>query len=256
MRWRSAHGRQVAATRPRLAIAAASDLQTVLPEHRARLRARRVRASVSGVVRVVRKLLRADPERRALRRLPLGRRRLPEAAARRPAWPIAPRCRCTPPAIWSIWTRREIGHRSQPRPAALTDARVRRIAIANPKLRALRPRRAWRRCAARGSTTRCKAKLVMGENISQTAQLVESGNADVGPAVPVARARARPEAPRAPTPRFPPALHPPIEQAAVVVKRVARTRPGARAFVAYPAPRPRPARRLERFGFAVPSPGR
>ena len=73
-----------------------------------------------------------------------------------------------------------LGHRRQRAACAgLTDARVKRIAIANPKFApygraaeaALRYEKVYD--AVRG-------KLVLGENISQTAQLVDSGNASVG----------------------------------------------------------------------------
>ena len=189
----------------RLAIAAASDLQTVLPEI-----VRGVRADAAGrgggVVRIVGNLLRADPERCAVRRVPVGRRRLPAAAGRRPGCADAvhaaglrdrPPGACGRAATSSIDLARGL--------AALTDA-------AGPRtwrspIRSTRPMggRPWRRCAARGSTTRCRRKLVMGESLAQTAQLVESGNADVGLLVAVARARPHAARPRAPTPKSPPA---------------------------------------------------
>ena len=78
-----------------------------------------------------------------------------------------------------IWARRETKLDLSRGLAALTDARVRHVAIANPKyapygraaVAALRSARLY---------DALQPKLVMGESLAQAAQLVESGNADVG----------------------------------------------------------------------------
>src|SRR5438270_1183070 len=63
--------------------------------------------------------------------------------------------------------------------AVLTDPTVRKIAIANPK-HAPYGRAAVAAMTKQGIYDKITDKLVFGENISQTAQFVESGNADVG----------------------------------------------------------------------------
>src|SRR6266478_5490377 len=63
--------------------------------------------------------------------------------------------------------------------AVLTDPSVRKIAIANPK-HAPYGRAAVAAMTKQGIYEKITDKLVFGENISQTAQFVESGNADVG----------------------------------------------------------------------------
>lgn len=61
----------------------------------------------------------------------------------------------------------------------LTSAKVRKIAIANPK-HAPYGRAAEAAMRTAGVYAVAQPKLVMGENISQTAQFVQTGNADVG----------------------------------------------------------------------------
>jgi molybdate transport system substrate-binding protein len=61
----------------------------------------------------------------------------------------------------------------------LGDARVRKIAIANPK-HAPYGRAAVAAMKSAGVFEKAEAKLVLGENISQAAQFVQTGNADVG----------------------------------------------------------------------------
>ncbi len=61
----------------------------------------------------------------------------------------------------------------------LADARVRKIAIANPK-HAPYGRAAVAAMRAAGVYSTAEPKLVLGENISQTFQFVQTGNADAG----------------------------------------------------------------------------
>jgi molybdate transport system substrate-binding protein len=144
-----------------------------------------------------------------------------------------------------LWTRKDSGVDISGGLRSLTDARVVRIAIANPKYApygraaeaALRHEKIYD--AVRG-------KLVLGENISQTAQLVDSGNASVGIIAlslavgPALRARGTYS-------EIPAMAHPPIEQAAVIVSASAR-KPLAREFLAY-LKRPDISEHLHRFGF-------
>jgi molybdate transport system substrate-binding protein len=111
--------------------------------------------------------------------------------------------------------------------AALDSPAVKRIAIANPT-HAPYGRAAVAAFKSAGIYDRVKDKLVLGENISQTAQFVQSGNADAGI---IALSLAL-----APTMRndgryflIPPASYPPIRQA-VVLLRQARDKAAARRF--------------------------
>jgi len=147
-----------------------------------------------------------------------------------------------------VWARREAKLDLSRGLAALTDARVRHVALANPKyapygraaVAALRSARLY---------DALQPKLVMGESVAQAAQLVESGNADVGvlsrslvlgPALKAEGTYAD----------VPSALHPPIDQAAIVI-RASRDAALARAFVAY-LRGAEAGRHLERFGFSRP----
>src|SRR5436190_5364363 len=78
-----------------------------------------------------------------------------------------------------VWARRESKIDLSRGLAALTDARVRRVAIANPKY-APYGRAAVAALRDAGVYDAVQPKLVMGESLTQTAQLVESGNAEVG----------------------------------------------------------------------------
>jgi molybdate transport system substrate-binding protein len=144
-----------------------------------------------------------------------------------------------------LWTRNESGIDVTRGLSILKDARVKRIAVANAKL-------APYGRAAEAALRREKLydvvhdKLVRGDNISQTAQLVDSGNADVGI---IALSLALSPALRASGHYFeiPEWAHPPIEQAAVVVA-AAKNKDLAHQLLAY-LKRPEVARMLHQFGF-------
>src|SRR5260370_7140897 len=89
---------------------------------------------------------------------------------------------------------------------ALLDARVKKIAIANPE-HAPYGRAAVAALQNAGIYESVKAKLVYGENISQAAQFVQSGNAQAGiSAILLALSPSMPDA----TPReIPTQSHPP-----------------------------------------------
>jgi molybdate transport system substrate-binding protein len=78
-----------------------------------------------------------------------------------------------------LWTRSDSGLDVRKGLAMLRDPRVRRIAVANPDL-APYGRAAVAALKTAGVYDQVKDKLVFGENISQTAQMAQSGNADVG----------------------------------------------------------------------------
>jgi molybdate transport system substrate-binding protein len=100
--------------------------------------------------------------------------------------------------------------------AVLAEPAVRKIAIANPQ-HAPYGRAAVAALRSAGIYDKVEGKFVFGENISQTAQFVESGNADAGLIAlslaisPVMKTRGR-------YVEIPQSAYPPIEQAAIVVK--------------------------------------
>ncbi len=114
-----------------------------------------------------------------------------------------------------LWTRRDSGIDVSRGLAILADGRVRRIAIANPA-HAPYGRAAVAAIRHAGLYDRIQAKLVLGENVSQTAQFVQSGNADVGlVALALALSPALKEA--GSYSEIPSEFYGPIEQTAVVI---------------------------------------
>jgi molybdate transport system substrate-binding protein len=100
--------------------------------------------------------------------------------------------------------------------AVLTDPSIGKIAIANPQ-HAPYGRAAVAALHSAKLYDRVSPKFVQGENISQTAQFVQSGNADIGIiALSLAKGPAMSSAGRYYV--IPSDLYPPIEQAAVVLK--------------------------------------
>jgi molybdate transport system substrate-binding protein len=147
-----------------------------------------------------------------------------------------------------LWARREVAIDLGRGFAALTDGRVRRVAIANPKY-APYGRAAVAALRNAGLYDALQPKLVMGESLAQAAQLVESGNADVGVLSRslVLGAALQTEGIYAELRR---ASYPPIEQAAIVVT-TSRDPALARAFVAF-LRRSEATQQFERFGFSLP----
>jgi len=115
-----------------------------------------------------------------------------------------------------LWTRRD-AHLPPPSLELLRDARLKRLAIANPE-RAPYGRAAVEALRKLGVYDALKPRLATAENIAQAAQFVDSGNADAGLISLTA----------AMTPRLraigsyfviPHELYAPIEQGAVIVSR-------------------------------------
>lgn len=132
---------------------------------------------------------------------------------------------------------------------ALLDPSVRRIAIANPE-HAPYGRAAVAALRSAGLYDRLQPKLVLGENISQAAQFVQSGNAEAGIlALSIALTPALTEA--GTYVAIPAASYPPIEQAAVVVS-TSRNKDAARDFIRF-LKQPAIVTLMERFGFEIPS---
>ena len=130
---------------------------------------------------------------------------------------------------------------------ALLDARIHKIAIANPAL-APYGQAAVSALQKAGIYEQVKAKLVYGENISQAAQFVQSGNAQAGI---IAHSLAlSPGMEEGKMWEIPAKMHPPIEQDAVVL-RSAKNKAAAIEFMSFVKSDAGRAI-LEKHGFAVP----
>jgi molybdate transport system substrate-binding protein len=151
-----------------------------------------------------------------------------------------------------LWTRNDSGLDVTRGLRVLTDARVRRVAIAH-QTRAPYGRAAVAALRSAKVYDRVQPKFVQAENIAQTAQLADSGNADVaiiayslalGPALRASGTYAL----------IPDSAHPPIEQGAILISATKR-RAAAERFMAY-MKTPEAQATLRRFGFATAAPQR
>jgi molybdate transport system substrate-binding protein len=132
--------------------------------------------------------------------------------------------------------------------ADLADPSVRKIAIANPKHapygkraeEALRSSKLWEKV---------ESKLVFGENIAQTAQYVQSGNADIG-IIALALALNKELAAKGGYALVPDNLHQPLEQGFIVTKR-AEGNPLAKAFADHMGSL-EARRTMVKYGFILP----
>ncbi len=131
----------------------------------------------------------------------------------------------------------------------LLEPDVRKIAIANP-VHAPYGKAAMAALQHDHSYERVKDKIVLGENVSQTFELVHSGNADVGiVALSLAMAPKAKDAGRFFV--IPTSSYPPLRQGAIVVK-ASQHKDAAKAFLEY-LKRPDVVALLEQYGFQVPS---
>src|SRR5262245_30489521 len=147
-----------------------------------------------------------------------------------------------------LWTRKDSGIDVGRGLSVLTDSRVRRIALANPE-HAPYGRAAVAALRHEGLYEQVKGKFVLGESISQTAQFAQSGNATVG-LLALSSALA-PALKNAGTyVEMPADLHPPIEQAAVVVA-ASRQKALAQQFVDA-LKKPAVAQIFKAYGFEIP----
>jgi molybdate transport system substrate-binding protein len=152
-----------------------------------------------------------------------------------------------------LWARKNAGIDVSRGLKGLLDSRVTRIAIANPRF-APYGRAAEAALRHEQIYDAVRSKLVLGDSISQTAQLVDSGNAEVGI---IALSLALGPALRASGTytEIPATSHPPIDQAVVIVS-ASKNRALAREFLAF-VRRPEIAQHLHGFGFTMPpSPAR
>lgn len=128
----------------------------------------------------------------------------------------------------------------------LLDSRVHKIAIANPE-HAPYGRAAVSALQAAGLYDQLKSKLVLGENISQAAQFVQSGNAQAGLlAASLTSAPAMKDGRRWEVPAN---LYPQVEQS-VVILAASPDKPAARAFLAF-LTSAAARTTFERFGFSL-----
>ena len=132
--------------------------------------------------------------------------------------------------------------------ASLTDPKITRIAIANPK-HAPYGKRAEEALRASGLWEKVEPKLVYGENIAQTAQFVQTGNAEVG-IIALALAINPELANKGGYYLIPDKLYEPLEQGYVITRRAAGNQL-AHAFARFMASRE--ARSImTRYGFVLP----
>ncbi len=127
-----------------------------------------------------------------------------------------------------LWARDDSGLDLRAGLQALTAPSIRRIAIANPE-HAPYGRAAVAALRSTGLYERVRTKLVLGESVSQAAQFVQTGNAEVGivalslAMTPALAAVGRHVA-------IPPGSYPTIDQAAIII-RASRNKPIARDFL-------------------------
>ena len=131
---------------------------------------------------------------------------------------------------------------------ALLDANVQKIAIANPE-HAPYGRAAVAAMQRAGIYEQVKTKLVYGENISQAAQFVQSGNAQVG--IVAMSLAMSPGMKDGKYWAIPADMHPAIDQAVVLLKG-AKNKHAPRAFLEFVNTTAGRAV-FEKYGFAVPA---
>ena len=132
--------------------------------------------------------------------------------------------------------------------ASLADPKITRIAIANPK-HAPYGKRAEEALKSAGLWDKLQPKLVFGENISHTAQFVQTGNAQVG-IIALALAVNPELANKGGYYLISDKLHAPLEQGYIITKRAAGNRL-AKKFADYMAAKPARAI-MSKYGFVLP----
>jgi molybdate transport system substrate-binding protein len=132
---------------------------------------------------------------------------------------------------------------------ALLDPGVEKIAIANPE-HAPYGKAAVAALTKAGLYEQVKSKIVLGENISQAAQFVQSGSAQAG--IVALSLAISPAMKDGKSWEIPADMHPPIEQAAVVMKD-AKNKEQAKAFLEFVKNGPG-KEILRKYGFTMPAP--
>ncbi len=135
--------------------------------------------------------------------------------------------------------------------ASLADPKLARIAIANPR-HAPYGQRAEEALRAAGLWSQVEPRLVHGENIAQTAQFVQTGNAQVG-LIALALALSPELAAKGGYWLVPDHLHAPLEQGFIITRR-AQASALARQFAEHVGSAPARAV-MVRYGFTLPGEG-
>jgi molybdate transport system substrate-binding protein len=149
-----------------------------------------------------------------------------------------------------IWTPRDSGiDAAKAGWQSLLDQRVKKIAIANPD-HAPYGRAAMAALKKAGIYEQVKGKLVYGENISQAAEFVQSGNARTG--IIALSLAVSPAMKNGNKWEIPAHSYPPIKQTAIIL-RASKNKDAARRFLDFVSG-PQGREILQRFGFAVPTP--
>jgi len=131
---------------------------------------------------------------------------------------------------------------------SLSDPKITRVSIANPK-HAPYGKRAEEALKAAGLWEKVEPKLVYGENIAQTAQYVQTGNAQVG-VIALALALNIELASKGGYWMIPENLHQPLEQGFVITKR-AEGNGAAKRFSDYMSSKPARVV-MAKYGFVLP----
>jgi molybdate transport system substrate-binding protein len=147
-----------------------------------------------------------------------------------------------------LWVRKESPIEVSQGLQTLADARIHKISIANPEhapygraaVAALRNEKIY---------DQVRNKLVLGENISQAAQFVESGNADIG-ILALSLALAPPLRNEGRYYEIPTSLYPAIDQGVVILKS-SREKDIAKQFLSF-LKRPEIVRLMQSYGLTMP----
>lgn len=150
-----------------------------------------------------------------------------------------------------LWVRNESPLDVSKGLSVLVDERIRFVAIANPE-HAPYGQAAAQAMRAAGLLARVQPRLVLGENVSQALQFVQTGNADIG-IVALSLAVAPAVRPKGRYQLAPAYLHRPIRQAVGVTTSAARP-DLARQFVSF-VNGPSGRVIMRRYGFALPGEG-
>jgi len=135
--------------------------------------------------------------------------------------------------------------------ADLVDPSIRKIAIANPK-HAPYGKRAEEALRSAGVWDKVEARLIYGENISQAAQFVQTGNAQAG-IIALSLALSPELAKRGGYALIPDRLHQPLEQGFIITRR-AENNGMAKRFADYMGGKPARAV-MVKYGFVLPGEG-
>jgi molybdate transport system substrate-binding protein len=148
----------------------------------------------------------------------------------------------------AIWTRRDRGLDLAPGITVASSPRVRRISIANPD-HAPYGRAAVDALRHAGIYDAVRSKLVLGENVAQAAQFAQTGNADIG-IIAFALTLAPAMQAQGQTVEVPQSAFAPIRQTGTVIARSSHQELGKR-FLAF-LTQPEIAALLQRSGFGPP----